>query len=317
MPKLHKCPAELFELDLSGKVYVVTGGNSGIGKITVQQLYKQGATVVLACRRVQEGQKVKDDILMNDGAKGAIEVEELDLASLKSVRGFAEKILKSHPAIHGLINNAGIMNTPFGKTVDGFEQQIGVNHLGHYLLTELLLPALKAAAPSRIVCVASCFHDKAFGKEGVIDFEDMFFEKRKYDGWTAYAQSKLANVLHARQLAKRLEGTGVIAVSIHPGWVRTNLFKHSMPLFIQNYVLRPILKMMGMIEPWQGTQSSLYAVLSPDVAKHPGAFFSQVGMYRSKKANKGGWPMTSPNPHALDDQAAERLDKVSRQLVGL
>ena len=316
MPKTLMCPQELLSLDLSGKTYVVTGGNSGIGVETVKQLAKQGANVVLACRRPQEGQQVRERILA-EGVRGTIEVSELDLASLESVRNFSRKFLESHNSLHGLVNNAGVMNTPHGKTKDGFEVQLGTNHLGHYLLTELLLPLLRKSAPARVVNVSSCYHDKAMGREGRIDFDDLHFEKRKYDGWVSYGQSKLANVLHAKALAKREAANGVIAVSVHPGWVRTNLIKNSMPLFMQDYVLYPILKLMGMIEPWEGAQTSLYALLSPDVAKHNGAFFSQVGIYRTKEAAKGGWPLHSPNPHAHDEAAALRLDQVSRQLVGV
>jgi retinol dehydrogenase-13 len=295
---------------------VVTGGNSGIGRVTVEQLARQGAKVILACRRVQEGRRVAEEILAS-GARGQVEVQELDLASLKSVRDFSARILRAHPVIHGLVNNAGIMNSPMRKTEDGFELQFGTNHLGHFLLTELLLPALKAGAPSRIVNVSSCFHDKAMGREGRIDFEDLNFERRKYDGWSAYAQSKLANLLHAKQLAKDLSGAGVTAVSVHPGWVRSNLIHFSMPVFLQDILLRPLFRLAGMLEPWEGAQSSLYALLSPEVGQQGGKYFSQVGIYRTREAQRGGWPLHSPNPHAHDDGVAERLYQVSRQLVGL
>ncbi len=316
MPKPLMCPSELLSLDLSGKTFLVTGGNSGIGGETVRQLAKQGASVVLACRRLQEGQKVREQILA-EGAKGTIEVAELDLASLDSVRKFSEKFKQDHQSLHGLINNAGVMNTPPGKTKDGFEIQFGTNHLGHYLLTELLLPVLRKSAPARIVNISSCYHDKAMGREGRIDLEDLHFERRKYDGWTAYAQSKLANLLHAKALARREGPHGITAVSVHPGWVRTNLIKNSMPVFMQNYLLFPLLRVMGMIEPWEGTQTSLYSLLAPEVKKHNGALFSQVGLYRTKEASRGGWPLHSPNPHAHDEALAQRLDQVSRQLVGL
>jgi NAD(P)-dependent dehydrogenase (short-subunit alcohol dehydrogenase family) len=207
------------------------------------------------------------------------------------------------------------MNTPQGKTKDGFEMQLGTNHLGHYLLTELLLDVLKASAPARIVVLSSCFHDMAVGKEGRIDFDDLNFERRAYDGWTSYAQSKLANVLHAKHLAVRLAGTGVVVASVHPGWVRTNLIKNSMPTFVQDYLLRPVLSLMGMIEPWAGAQTTLFALLSPTI--EPGAFYSQTGTYREKQANRGGWPLRSPNPNAHNGDDAARLDRVSRQLVGL
>jgi nucleoside-diphosphate-sugar epimerase len=315
MSKPLLCPPELLNLDLSGQTYIVTGGNSGIGLVTVEQLAKQGAHVVLACRRIDEGeQRAKE--LKSRGLRGEIEVSELDLADLSSVRSFAKRFLENHSALHGLVNNAGVMNTPFQRTKDGFEMQLGTNHLGHYLLTELLLPLLKKSVPSRVVCVSSCFHDKAMGREGYIDFEDLNFEKRKYDGWVAYGQSKLANLLHARQLAKRLAGTSVTTASVHPGWVRTNLIHQTMPLWIQNKLLRPLFRMGGMIEPWEGAQTTLYALLAPEVSSQSGAFFSQTGIYRNRKAKQGGWPLSSPNPQAHDDAIAEKLDQVSRQLVG-
>lgn len=316
MPRPLLCPPELLSLDLTGRTYVVTGGNSGIGLVTVKQLATQGAHVVLACRRPAEGERVRTAILAG-APRGQVEVGTLDLASLASVRAFAEGFLAQGRVLHGLVNNAGVMNTPPGKTVDGFETQFGTNHLGHFLLTELLLPALKQGVPARIVNVSSCYHDLAFGREGRIDFDDLHFERRRYDGWAAYAQSKLANVLHARQLARRLEGTGITAVSVHPGWVRTNLISHSMSTWLQDVALRPILRLAGMLEPWEGTQTTLYALLAPEVSTHPGGYFSQVGLYRERAANKGGWPMRSPSPHAGDDAAAERLEAVSRTLVGL
>ena len=316
MPRALMCPPDLLATDLSGKTFIVTGANSGIGVVTVEQLARQGATVILACRRVPEGEAARAAIVAK-GIKGTIEVMALDLADLSSVRSCAAAFLATHTQLHGLINNAGVMNTPTGTTKDGFETQLGVNHLGHFLFTELLLDVLKASAPARIVVLSSCYHDLAMGKEGRIDFDDLQFERRPYDGWTSYAQSKLANVLQARQLATRLAGTGVTAVSVHPGWVRTNLIRNSMPTWVQDFLLRPFLAAMGMIEPWQGAQTTLFALLSADVPANAGAFYSQTGTYRDKQANVGGWPLRSPNPNAHRDVDAARLDDVSRRLVGL
>jgi NAD(P)-dependent dehydrogenase (short-subunit alcohol dehydrogenase family) len=315
MAKTLLCPESLLSLDLSGKVYLVTGGNSGIGYETVTQLARQGAKVVLACRRTSAGNHAKAKIKAL-GVRGSVEVMELDLSRLESVRAFAGNFLRLFHRLDGLVNNAGVMNTPKGTTQDGFETQFGTNHLGHFLLTELLLDCIRATPDSRIVNLSSCFHDRAMGREGQIDFEDLNFERKKYDGWEAYAQSKLANLLHARALAKQPDNQGVISVSVHPGWVRTGLISHSMPLRFQDFWLKPILKLMGMIEPWEGAQSTLYALLSPEVPAHNGGYFSQVGIYRTREAGRGGWPLHSPNPHANDETISEKLYQVSLSLVG-
>jgi len=309
------CPVELLKENLSGKTYLVTGGNSGIGWVTVKQLATQGASVVLACRRANQGNQVVQSLPIE--LQKQIKVEKLDLADLDAVRAFAKRFLEVHSALHGLVNNAGVMNTPFGKTKDGFETQFGTNHLGHFLLTELLLPLLKKSAPSRIINLSSCYHDKAMGREGKIHFEDLHFERAKYDGWRAYAQSKLANLLHAKTLAQQLKGTGVVAVSVHPGWVRTNLIRQTMPIWIQDTLLRPLFRLGGMIEPWEGAQTTLYTLLAPEISSHSGSYFSQTGFYRTRQASRGGWPLQSPNPHAHDDLTAKRLDEVSRKLVKL
>jgi len=316
MAKPLTCPPDLLDLDLAGKTYLVTGGNSGIGLVTVEQLARQGANVFLACRRPAEGERARA-AMEAKGLRERVEVLALDLADLASVRSAAKAFVERSARLDGLVNNAGVMNTPAGKTRDGFETQFGTNHLGHYLLTELLLERLKATAPSRIVNVSSCYHDRAQGRDGHIAFDDLHFERRPYDGWAAYAQSKLANVLHAKALAERLAGTGVAAVSVHPGWVRTKLVKSFMPVWVQDYLLRPVLGVAGMIEPWEGTQATLFALLSPEVPSHSGAFFSQLGMYRDRAANGGGFPLRSPNPEVHDEAIVRRLDAVSRELVGL
>jgi NAD(P)-dependent dehydrogenase (short-subunit alcohol dehydrogenase family) len=309
------CPPELLTQDLHGKVAIVTGANSGIGRATAEQLARQGALVVMGVRRLAEGQAAAEAIARAViGAR--VEVRELDLGSLASVRRFAATFLAEQERLDFLINNAGVMNTPRGKTADGFELQLGINHLGHFLLTALLTPCLVASAPARIVNVSSCYHDRAMGRDGDIHFDDLFFERQKYDGWRAYAQSKLANLLHARELARRLADSGVTAVSVHPGWVRTNLMRHSMPRWLESG-LSPVLRAFGMIEPWEGAQSTLYAALSPVVPTQAGAFFSQTGIYRDKALSRGGWPLRSPNPNAHDDAKARRLWEVSEELVGL
>ncbi len=316
MPQTLICPEHILKTNLKDKTYIVTGGNSGIGYVTAEQLAKQGAKVIIGCRRISEGEKARLSIL-KAFPSAIIEIINLDLSDLNSVRNFVKEFLSNQKELHGLVNNAGVMYSPEGKTKDGFETQFGTNHLGHFLLTELLLPILKQSAPSRIVILSSCFHDKAQGREGRIHFDDLNFERRKYDGWEAYAQSKLANLLYAKHLGKKLSSSGVTAVSVHPGWVKTNLIRNFMPSWVQNIVLKPVFKLAGMIEPWEGAQTTLYSLLAPEVEQHNGAYFSQKGIYRTKDATKGGWPLHSPNPNAHDEETAKRLDEVSRALVGL
>lgn len=316
MPKPLMCPLELLQLDLSGKTYIITGGASGIGLVTACQLAKQGATVVIGCRDLEKGARAVESV-SNNRSGARLEVRELDLARLASVRSFAERFLSEHSRLDGLVNNAGVMKAPRGRTADGFETQFGTNHLGHFLLTQLLVDVLQRSAPSRVVNVSSAYHDVAMGKRGDIHFDDVHYDRRPYDGWEAYAQSKLANVLHARELARRLAGTGVTAVSLHPGWVRTKLMRHVMPNWLQDTLMKPILRAIGMLEPWEGAQTTLYTLLAPEVVEQAGEYFSQVGFYRDKSANKGGWPMRSPNPNARDDLKARRLWELSAKLTSV
>lgn len=315
MLKTLKCDPALLSKDLSGKTYIVTGANSGTGLATTEQLVHQGATVIAACRRVEAGKEATQHL---SAEPGTVDVMELDLNSLASVRQFVASFKSKYNELHGLVNNAGVMNTPEGKTKDGFETQFGVNHLGHFLLTELLLDLLKKSAPSRIVCVSSAAHAGIQKTPGTIDLDDLHFENRKYNGVLAYNQSKLAIVIYARHLAKRLEGTGVSAFSTHPGWIRSNLIKHTTPVWVQNILMRPFSKMLGMMSAEDGAQTQLYCLLDDEVPEHSGEYYSQNSiLYADKKDKPGGWPMKSPNPLAYDDDLAEQLYQSSLEQVGL
>ncbi len=313
--KTLMCDPKLFTKDLTGQVYVVTGANSGAGLATMTQLVQQGAHVVAACRRVSAGEEAVRSLA---GERGSVEVLELDLGSLASVRGFAEAYLARHDRLDGLVNNAGVMGPPKGTTVDGFETQFGTNHLGHFLLTELLLDTLKRSAPSRIVCVASVVHVGNKKQVGEIHFDDLNYENRPYNAMEAYTQSKLANVLYALNLSTRLEGTGVTAVAVHPGWIRSNLAKHAMPVWVQNVLMRPFSGVLGMLSYEEGAQTSLHCLLDNDVPNHSGEYYSQNSiLYPNKENRPGGWPMVSPNPNARDENLARTLYEASRELVGL
>ena len=204
---------------LDGKTVIITGANTGIGKETAIELAKRGAKIYMGCRSTQRGEKALEEVKASSGSKEVF-LLKIDLASKRSVREFADNFLSRESHLHILINNAGIMQVPEGRTEDGFERQIGTNHLGHFYLTYLLLDTLKKSAPSRIINVASLAH--AFSK---IDLDDLNITKVKYSSTTAYGNSKEANMLHALELARRLKGTGVTAYSLHPGAVHTELHR--------------------------------------------------------------------------------------------
>ena len=315
MYKVLRCDPGLLEKDLSGLNYIVTGANSGAGLATAEQLVRQGAHVVAACRRVPAGEEATRHL---SNERGSVEVLELDLNSLASVRRFVEVIKDKLDGLHGLVNNAGVMNTPKGKTEDGFETQFGVNYLGHFLLSELLLDLLKKSAPSRIVCVSSLAHAGMQKRPATIDFDDLHFEKRKYDAVASYCQSKLAIVIYARHLAGRLEGTGVSVFSTHPGWIRSNLVKYTIPPWVQNVLMRPFSGLLTMMSAEDGAQTQLHCLLDDDAPGHSGEYYSQNGLlYPNRENRAGGWPMRSPNPLTYDDDIARRLYDTSMELVGL
>jgi NAD(P)-dependent dehydrogenase (short-subunit alcohol dehydrogenase family) len=313
MYRTLRCDPKLFQKDLKGRTFIVTGANSGAGLATVEQLVRQGAHVVAACRRVGAGEEATKHLASE---RGSVEVMALDLGSLASVRRFVSEFKTKHQRLHGLVNNAGVMSTPEGRTEDGFETQLGTNHLGHFLLTELLLDVLEASAPSRIVCVSSVAHVGIRKQPAEIRLDDFHFEKRPYDGVQAYSQSKLAIVIYARHLAQRLAKTGVSVFSVHPGWIRSNLVKHMAPTWFQNVVLRPFSGVLGLMSATDGAQTQLHCLLDDDAPKHSGEYYSQNSILYPDKANRaGGWPMRSPNPVVYDDELAERLLQASRELV--
>lgn len=202
-----------------GKVFLVTGANSGLGLETVRVLASRGAQVVLACRDASKGEQAAEKVRAAvPGAK--VEVEALDLASLESVRALATKLQGRLEKLDGLCNNAGVMAPPKQQTKEGFELQFGTNHLGHFVLTLALWPLLARTKGSRVVNVSSLY-----ARSGKMDLEDPNWERRRYDEWSAYAQSKLANLLFSLELTRRAQerGEGVLVLSAHPGYSNTNL----------------------------------------------------------------------------------------------
>ena len=279
-----------------GKVCVVTGANTGIGLETARALARLGATVVMTARSRARGEAALEDVRRSSpGAK--VEPLDLDLAALASVRAAAAELAKRHPRIDVLVNNAGLFLTQREETKDGFEMTFGVNHLGPFLFTRLLLEQLEAAAAARIVNVASDEHRRAAGLE--LDDLDA---RRRYSGVMAYARSKLANVLFTRELARRLAGTRVTANALHPGGVRTEIGQGGDArgaIRILLALLRPFL-----LTPAQGALTSIHLASSPEVEGVTGRYFVKCRE-------------STPSAAALDDEAARRLWEESERRVGV
>lgn len=195
---------------IEGSVAIITGANAGIGKETAIDLARRGGKVYIACRDIKRGEDALKEIMKKSGSNN-VHFLQLNLASMDSIKEFSKKFHELEPKLHILVNNAGVMACPKSSTSDGFEMHIGTNHLGHFLLTNLLLDRLKESAPSRVVNVASLFYIVGKIRKG-----DLFGEKF-YFRWFAYASSKLANILFTKELARRLEGTSVTANCLHPG----------------------------------------------------------------------------------------------------
>ncbi|XP_023147862.2 retinol dehydrogenase 14b [Amphiprion ocellaris] len=283
---------------MRGKTVIVTGANSGIGKAVAGELLKVQARVIMACRDLRGAEEAAQEIKKQAGPEqGEVVIKHLDLASLRSVRKFCDEIKDEESKIDVLINNAGIYHCPYTKTEDGFEMQFGVNHLGHFLLTHLLLDILKTSAPSRIIVVSSKLY-----KYGQINFDDLNSENN-YDKAFCYSQSKLANLLFTLELARQLEGTGVTVNALTPGIVRTRLGRHvQIPL-----LAKPLFHLASLAffkSPLEGAQTPLYLACSTEVEGVSGKCF----------ANCKEEELMSK---ATDGQAAKKLWDISMRMVGL
>ena len=310
------CDSKTLSKDISGKTYIVTGANSGVGLETTRQLIKQGGHVVMACRRVVAAKEIAKEF---DSLKGSYEVIKLDLADLKSVRNFVEVFLEKYNRLDGLMCNAGlvVMDGKAQYTKDGFEMSIGVSYLGHFLLTELLLDVLKKSAPSRMAIVSSVVHAGSPKHRYQIHLDDLNYKKRKYSAFSAYSEAKVAVVLYAMELAERLKGTGVTTASVHPGWARSNFGGNGLLMKITRFLMTPFNSYFTDSNE-ESAQTSLHCLLSDDAPNHSGAYFSQSSvLYRDKECRNGGWPMESPNPHARDMNMAKKLVNMSYKLVNL
>ncbi|XP_066535832.1 retinol dehydrogenase 14a [Hoplias malabaricus] len=295
---------------MRGKTVIITGANSGIGRATAVELLRRHARVIMACRSAERAEEAAAEIRQQAAAvesppeaepqiseRGELIIKLLDLASLASVRRFCDEIIREEPCIDVLINNAGVYQCPYTKTEDGFEMQFAVNHLGHFLLTHLLLDVLKRSAPSRIVVVSSKLY-----KYAEINFEDLNSEQ-SYDKAFAYGRSKLANLLFTLELSRRLEGSGVTVNALTPGIVRTNLGRHVyIPLLV-----KPLFSLFSWAffrTPEQGAQTSVYLACSPDVEGVQGKCFADC---REEE----------PLPKATDEEVAKKLWDISEVMVGI
>ncbi|XP_052749775.1 retinol dehydrogenase 14-like [Galleria mellonella] len=281
-----------------GKVVIVTGGNSGIGYETAKDLAYRGGRIIIACKNEEHGIAARDKIIAETGNRN-VHFRKLNLASLKSVRQFAEDILKNKKRIDILINNAGIYSSKNVKTEDGLLEGMQVNHFGPFLLTCLLLPILKMSAPSRIINVSSVVY-----KKGKIDFNNLNMEKEtesSFKGYQVYYNSKLCNILMITELSRRLEGTGVTANSLHPGIVNTNIFKG-----VDDRFTKIVISMFKchFKTPWEGAQTTIYLAVSPEVASVSGKYFVDCHQEVSSKTSR-------------DPELARKLWEVSEKLVCL
>ncbi|KAJ8924424.1 hypothetical protein NQ315_007220 [Exocentrus adspersus] len=250
-----------------GKVIIVTGANTGIGKETAWELARRRAKVYMACRDMKCCEQAREEIVLDTKNK-YVYCRKCDLASLQSIREFVKVFKSEQKRLDVLINNAGVMNTSISKTKDGFEMQLGVNHLGHFLLTNLLLDTIKASAPSRIINVSCVAY-----KKGQISKDNLNSDK-KYDAKDAYAQSKLAVILFTKELANKLQGTGVTVNSVHPGLVDTDIIRHMS--FYSSWLSTVFIKpfMWPFIKnARQGAQTIIYLSIDKAVENVTGKYF--------------------------------------------
>ncbi len=291
--------------DLTGKVAVVTGGNSGIGFEAAKELARKGAETVLACRSPERGQAALDTLKAEVSGTKA-ELMALDLASLASVERFATEFTERYPQLDVLANNAGIMVIPYGKTEDGFERQVGTNHLGHFALTGRLFDVLLATPGARVVNVSSLAHNRA-----ELDLDDLLYEKGGYTEWGAYGRSKLLNMLFTFELQRRLERAGVDAHSLaaHPGFSASNLTGH----MAERLHMRIALGIFNRIiqGPDMGALPTLRAATDPEA--RGGEYFGPARLNETT-----GHPvLVEASAEAHDETDGKRLWELSEELTGV
>ena len=294
-------------IDLSGKTIVLTGGSAGLGVETARVLAACGARIVSVVRDEAKGKAAAAKI--RESVPGAdIELAVLDLFELDSVRRGADDIAKRFSRIDRLINNAGVMACPLGRTQEGLDTQLGTNHLGHFVLTARLMPQLLAGAPARIVNLSSAGH-----RLSPFRFEDPFFEKEPYDKWTAYGQAKTANVLFAVELERQLDGSGVHANAIHPGVIMTELARHLVPEDLALLSSRQPGGKLKFKSVEAGAATSVYTATAPELDGKGGLYLEDcsVAAIDDREGTDRG-----VRSYAVDPDAARRLWKASEEMVG-
>jgi NAD(P)-dependent dehydrogenase (short-subunit alcohol dehydrogenase family) len=292
-------------IDLTGRIALVTGGSSGLGQETARALAAHGAEVILTARDVPKGEAVAAAIRAATGNE-RVAVEALELGSLASIRAFADRVLGRLPRLDLLVNNAGVMACPQAKTSDGFELQFGSNHLGHFLATCLLVPALLRGKATRVVCLSSRGHHMS-----PVVFDDVQFERRPYDKWESYGQAKTANVLFAVGLERRLGPRGVHATAVHPGAIVTELGRHLQPEDIQFLQTRSRGMQFKTVE--QGAATSTFAATAPELEGRGGIYLEDCHVAAIKDAPDA---LDGVKSYALDAESAERLWQLSERMVG-
>jgi NAD(P)-dependent dehydrogenase (short-subunit alcohol dehydrogenase family) len=291
--------------DQTDRRVVVTGANSGLGLVAARELTRAGACVVMACRDLEKGQRAVEAV-NHAVAEPCVHLEQLDLADLSSVRDFAERLGFSHDRIDLLVNNAGIMAPPRRETVDGFESQLGVNHLGHFALTGRLLPLLSAAESPRVVTETSLVH-----RIGRLRFDDLQM-RRRYVNWLAYGQSKLANLMFAVELARRAGAAGspLLSLAAHPGYAATNLQFAGPASRVERGALWAMNQTVAQSAE-EGALPGLYAATMPDLPG--GALVGPDGLGELR-----GHPrLTRGASRAYDEAAGRRLWDESEKLTGV
>lgn len=292
-------------IDLAGHLALVTGATTGLGFETARALAAAGAQVVITARSAA---KADDAVARLQAETGSLAVSGgvLELDSLASVRAFAKWFTEGHQSLSMLINNAGVMACPLGRTTDGFETQFGTNHLGHFLLTGLLLPTLTATGSARVVALSSRAHHRS-----PVVFDDWNYEHRDYDKWVAYGQSKTANILFAVELDRRLADRGVRAFAVHPGVIMTELGRHLGPEDFAAVQQRSPDELVFKTIP-AGAATSVYAATAPELEGSGGCYLEDCHIAEADDVST----VRGVRSYALDAAAASRLWSLSEQLVG-